>query len=154
MTATYTNRPGVRDIDTVRREIDDRDCDPETDALLSDEEIQYYIDSNSHILLAAAAAAESVAMTFASDGATKQVGDLRIDYGTEGRSASYTTMADKLRKRAYKKAGANIYAGGVSQSDKTAIESDTDRVQPVFTIGMDDPIGSSATETDRGIIDY
>ena len=39
MTATYTNQPGTRNIDTVRAEIDYKDCIPETDAQLSDEEI-------------------------------------------------------------------------------------------------------------------
>ena len=40
MTATYTNDPTNRPIDRVRLEIDDRDTIPETDALLTDEEIQ------------------------------------------------------------------------------------------------------------------
>ena len=151
MTATYTNQPGTRNIDTVRAEIDDKDCIPETDAQLSDEEIQYLIDSNNHILFAAAAAADMVAGKYASDPASKKVGDLSITYDSGGRAASYTTLAATLRRRAAVKAGSKVYAGGLSQADKTTQETDTDRVQPVFTMGQDD---SDSRSEERGLIDY
>jgi hypothetical protein len=151
MTATFTNQPGVRDIDTVRVEIDDKDCTPETDAILTDEEIQYYIDNNAHILLASAAAADAVASKYSDDAKSKTVGDLRIDYG-EGRAASYTTRAASLRQRAYRKAAGKVYAGGISVSDKRKRESDTDRVPSEITIGMDDNETSNASV--RGVMDY
>jgi hypothetical protein len=150
MTATYTNQPGTVDVDTVRLETDDKDTD---NPLLTDEEIQYYIDSNSHILLAAASAAEGIASKYSDSPSSKSVGDLKLTYD-QGRAVTYGEMAANLRARAYRKAGANIYAGGVSKSDKDAAKADTDRVQPVFTIGMDDAKGSGGQDTDRGIIDY
>ena len=146
MTATYANSPGIRNIDTVRFEVDDRDADA---ALLSDEEIQYLIDSNSHILLAAASAAEAIASKYASDAKSKKVGDLEVDYG-EGQAATYESLAKALRSRAYRKAGGNIHAGGVSRSAKNTVVADRDRVPPVFTVGMDDSQGTSV----RGIIEY
>ena len=153
MTATFTNAPGTRPIDTVRVEIDDIDCVPETDAMLSDESIQYFIDTNSHILLAAAAAAEAVAGKFADSPSRKKVGDLEVSYGDSGgKTVSYLSLAKSLRARAYRKAGANVYAGGVSKSDKDSIESDSDRVPVVFSVGMDDNPESGGS--DRGIIDY
>ena len=152
MTATFTNAPGTRDVDTVRVEIDDRDCDPETDALLSDEEIQYFIDTNSHILLAAAAAADSVAIKFASDPKRKKVGDLDIDYGEGGRSGAYRDMAAKLRARAVRKAP--TVATGTTISGHDAAAADTDKTQPSFTVGMDDNPESGGTHTDRGVMDY
>ena len=148
MTATYTNYPGTVDIDTVRFEVDDRDC---TDAALSDEEIQYLIDSNTHILLASAAAAEAIGAKYASEVESKQVGDLRISYGDGGNAASYTSLAKTLRLRATRKAVA--YAGGLSKSEKVTVAADTDRVQSEFTVDMDDN-KTSGTKTARGIIDY
>lgn len=121
MTATYTNQPGTVDIDTVRHEIDDKDT---SSAMLTDEEIQYYIDSNSHILLAAAAAATNVAGRFASDPKSKKVGDLTISYGAGGQSAAYKDLAKSLRSKVYRKAGANIHAGGIS---RTGENTDADR---------------------------
>lgn len=154
MSATYTNDPGNRPIDTVRFEVDDRDCIPETDALLSDEEIQYLIDSNTHILLAAAAAADAIAAQYGDTPQRKQVGDLVTDYG-DGLTTSYAGLAKALRSRAYRKAGTGIYAGGISKTDKDTMEDDTDRVQPVFTIGQHDSPGTGSSHTvDRGIIDY
>ena len=138
MTATYTNDPTNRPIDRVRLEIDDRDTIPETDALLTDEEIQYYIDSHKHILLAAAAAADQLAAKFAGDPKTKKVGDLEIDYGTEGRSATFAAVAKKLRSQAVKRAGAGLFAGGLSKAQKVTERTLPDKVQPSFTIGQDD----------------
>ena len=151
MTATYTNQPGTRNIDTVRFEIDDRDCTPETDAVLTDEEIQYLIDSNHHILLAAAAAADAVAAKYAADVETKQVGDLRISYGSGGNAASYESLASTLRARAARKAVP--YVGGMSHAEKTTVKKDTDRVLLEVEVGMDDN-ETAGTATDRGVMDY
>jgi len=133
--------------------IDDKDTIPETDALLSDEEIQYLIDTSRHILLAAASAAEAVATKFSDEASSKQVGDLKITYADGGQAESYKTMAKALRNRAYRRAGSGVYAGGISHADKDTQEEDTDRVQPAFSKGMDDH-ESSGTTTDRGILEY
>ena len=142
MTATYTNQPGTRDIDTVRFEVDDKDCTPETDAALSDEEIQYLIDSNNHILLASAAAADTIAAKYSDAATSKKVGDLSISYGGGGDgggiAATYQLLAKALRLRAVRTAGGKIYGGGLSKSEKTTVLADTDRVQHEFTVGMDD----------------
>ena len=135
MTATYINDPENRPIDTVRFEVDDRDTD---NAALSDEEIQYLIDNSNHILLACAAAADAIGAKYASEVESKQVGDLRIAYGSGGVAASYGALAKMLRLRAVRKAGASLYAGGLSKAAKTTVALDTDRVQSEFTVGMDD----------------
>ncbi len=140
MTATYTNNPTNRPIDRVRLEIDDRDTIPETDALLTDEEIQYYIDSHNHILLAAAAAADQLGARFAGDPKSKKVGPLEIDFGG-GRSAEFKGVAKRLRAQAAKRSGP--FAGGLSKAKKVTGRADTDKVQPVFTIGQDDHTGTS-----------
>ena len=143
MTATYTNNPANRQIDRVRLEIDDRDTIPETDALLSDEEIQYFIDTHKHVLLAAAAAADQLGARFSGDPKSKKVGDLEIDYGEGGRSESFKAVAKSLRDRARRQAGANIYAGGLSQGEKATEKAKTDLVQPSFTVGIHDNPGTS-----------
>jgi len=142
MTASYTNDPTNRPIDRVRLEIDDRDTIPETDALLSDQEIQYYIDSHPHILLAAAAAADQLGAKFADDPKSKKVGDLEIDYGSEGRSATFKATAAKLRAQVAR-SGAGIFAGGLSKAEKVTGRADTDKVQSVFQVGQDDNTGTS-----------
>ena len=138
MTATYTNDPANNQIDRVRLEIDDRDVTTETDALLTDEEIRYYIDTHSNILLAAAAAAEQLSAKFAGDPKTKKVGDLEIDYGSEGRAATFKAVAARLRAQVARRGGANLFAGGLSQAKKRTEKAKTDKVQPSFTIGQDD----------------
>ena len=140
MSATYTNDPGGRTIDQIRYLIDDKDTSPETDALLSDEEIQYEIDSNVSAYYAAASAAEAISSKYADDPKSKTVDDFTLSYGDTGRSAGYADMAKRLRRQGAVKAVP--YVGGVSESEKAVERADTDRVQPVFTIGMDDHTGS------------
>jgi len=149
VTNTYTNQPGVRTVDTVRFLIDDRDCSTDSSAKLSDEEIEYLVDSNSHVLLAAAAAADAIAASYAADPTDKQVGDLRVSYGG-GQPGSYQALAKQLRRQAARKASVGMYAGGISVSDKDTAAGDTDRVQPVFARGMNDHTGG----VDERLIDY
>lgn len=155
MTASYTNQPGVRDIDTVRFEVDDRDCVPETDAALSDEEIQYLIDSNPHILYAAAAAAEAIGATYASEPSSKKVGDLQITFPGSGQRGTYSELADALRARAQRRgSGGNIYAGGISKTDKDTIQDNPDRVPLTATVGQHDTMLDSSQSEERGVMDF
>ena len=147
MTATYTNQPGTVDIDTVRFEVDDKDTD---DAALTDEEIQYLIDSSNHILLASAAAADTIGAKYSDSAVSKKVGDLSITYGGGGIAATYQALAKALRLRAVRTAGSKIFAGGLSKADKATVKADSDRVQSEFTVGMDD----AAPDSVRGIVDY
>lgn len=138
MTASYTNDPTNRPIDRVRLEIDDRDTIPETDALLTDEEIQYYIDTHSNILLAAAAAADQLSAQFAGDPMVKKVGDLAIEYGMENKSLTYKLVAMRLRGRVARRGEVSLFAGGLSKAAKRMERAKADKVQPSFTIGQDD----------------
>ncbi len=150
MTATYTNQPGVRDVDTVRMLINDRDTIPATDAALSDEEIQFFVDNNSHIYLAAADAALAVGANYADGAVVKKVGDLQIEFGM-GRTGTYQGLAKALRLQAARKA--KPFAGGLTESGKDTAAADTDRVHPAFTVGgMDHQ--QAGEGTDRGVIDY
>ena len=147
MTATYTNQPGVRSIDTVRLLIFDRDTIPATDAKLTDEEIQYFIDANAHINLAASEAAMAIAARSAGEGTSKKVGDLMI----EGVGISYRDLAKNLRLKAARTVKA--YAGGLSIAEKDTVDKDTDRPTPDFERGMHDHERSGQT-ADRGVVDF
>ena len=138
MTASYTNDPTNRPIDRVRLEINDRDTIPETDALLTDEEIQYYIDTHSNILLAAAAAADQLSAQFAGDPMVKKVGPLAIEYGMESKSLTFKLVAMRLRAQVARRGHANLFAGGLSKAAKRTERAKPDKVQPSFTIGQDD----------------
>jgi len=148
MTATYTNQPGVRDIDTVRFEINDKDCTPETDAKLSDEEIQYLLDTNSSPLYAAAAACDGLAAQWAAAPTSKIVGDLQLSYGSV---ANLTSLGKRLRSRAARRV-TGIYAGGLTKTDKDTMETDRDRVQVTMPAGRDDHQANRHSE--EGMIDY
>ena len=148
MTATYTNQPGVRDVDTVRLLVYDRNTTTATSAKLSDEEIQYFIDANTHINFAAAEAALAIAARHAAEGTSKWVGDLKVD----GVGISYRDLSDKLRLTAARR-GVTPYAGGLSIADADAVAKDTDRPAPDFERGMHDHEKAEQT-ADRGVMDF
>ena len=146
MTATYTNQPGTRNVDTVRHLINDKNVTTEADALLTDEEIQFHIDTEPHIYIAAAEAATAIASTFAASETVKQVGDLRREFGT-GRVATYHALAGRLRANAYRTV--TPFAGGLSEAEKTTGRQDTDRVDPAFTRGQHDHEGTRGDDLDN-----
>ncbi len=129
MTATYTNQPGTVNVDTVRHLIDDKNVTTSTNALLSDEEIQFHIDTEPHIYIAAAEAAIAVASKYGGAETIKEVGDLRREFGT-GRVSAYHALAGRLRANAYRTV--TPFAGGLSKAEKTTDRQDTDRVDPAF----------------------
>jgi len=153
MTATYTNDPENRPIDEVRMLIDDRDCIPETDALLTDEEITYFINKNSHVNYAAAAACDTIVAKYAGEEQSKQVGDLKVSYVAGGRSSGYMERAKNLRAAVARRGRGKPYAGGISETDKDRIDADTDLVPLVFSVGMDDS-EYTGQNVDRGVMDY
>ncbi len=147
MTATYTNQPGVRSIDTVRLLVYDRNTTTATSAKLTDEEIQYFIDANTHINFAASQAALAINARHAGEGTSKKVGDLMI----EGVGISYRQLSDDLRMIPSRRATA--YAGGLSIADADAVAKDTDRPAPDFERGMHDHEKAGQT-ADRGVMDF
>ena len=94
MTFTYSSTSLATDLAKVRREIGDVNS---ADALLTDEEIQYALDTEGSVVLAAARAAEMIAATFARDFDWEADGT-RVQ--KQARAAHYTTMAALLRRRA------------------------------------------------------
>lgn len=81
-------------------------------------------------------------------------GELRTSFSAQ--ATAYSKRADEYERNAMLRSNgaAQIYAGGISRSDKQTQEADTDRVQPQFNIGMDDnltmpvpPVGNEIPDT-------
>lgn len=94
--------------------------DEEIDAILSDEGSKY---------LSAAACAEILGARYAT-ASDKTIGKLSISQS--GQSERYYALAKTLRRRAT--LFASPFAGGVSVSQKDSERSDSDRVQPAFSV--------------------
>lgn len=140
MTFTYCS-PLDNDRDKVRLYVGDTNS---SDALLQDEDIQFFLESEGSPKRAAAVAALSISAKF-SRLADETVGQVRVSFSQK--SEQYAKLADKLRM------SADVddvvpYAGGISISDKRAQEDDADRVPPAFerTIHENDRIPPSDDE--------
>lgn len=124
MTFTYCS-PKDSDKDAVRFRIGDTDSN---DPLLQDEEIEYLLENEGGAKRAAAVAALTISAKY-SRLADEAVGQVKVSYSQK--SKQYSSLADKLSDAA-DSALAMPYAGGISISDKTTREDDTDRVSPFF----------------------
>ena len=110
--------------------------------LLADTDYSHFSSVTSSVWIAAQLAANSLAAKFtsvASDIKSKKVGDLTITYSDASDAATgYTKLAAKFGRMAA--AQISPYAGGISRSDKSDVQADTDRVVPSFARGlMDNP---------------
>lgn len=138
---TYSGNPAASDKDAVRHLLGDTD---ERDQQLSDEEIEWEVAQAGTVRSAAANAARSLAGRYSLQPSSKKVGDLSITYGD--RAKALLTLAKTIDADA--NLGAIPRAGGISVSDKQAVEADTDRVVPSFTRGMHDHPGVGYPDTD------
>ena len=135
MAWTYNSTAiGSSGLSWVRWRVGDTDTD---DQLLDDDEIQAAIDNEGNKELGAAVTAEVLGAHFARK-VDKSVGKLRLAMAQA--SEHYFTLADRLRTEVNMRATA--YAGGISESDRSAEEADTDRVNPAFFTGQFDHPGA------------
>jgi hypothetical protein len=132
MTFTYTPG-GATDLDDIRAAIGDTTSTAPPAERLEDEEIERLLTLEGSITSAKVAAARALLAKLTRRVTEKTVGSLRL---------VYTQRIDALRsliKDLELKATLAIpYAGGISQSDRAAVESNTDRTQPAFRAGMFD----------------
>lgn len=136
MTFTYSSTDLSTTLARVRLLIGDTDS---ADQQLTDEEIDYFTDTHSSPFFAAAAACDALAASY-SRRPTKSVGPLSISYGEL--TEKYTNLAARLRYQGTASGASLPYTGGISDSDKTTREADTDRTKPQFLLGMDDYPGT------------
>lgn len=121
MTFTYSSTSIATDLAKVRLEIEDTDS---TDALFTDEEINWFLADEGSVLAAAARASEVAARKFARDFDWTADGD---SVSRAGRAQHYATLAITLRSRA---------AGGITSRS---------------TVNRDgwQPLGAERSHTDR-----
>lgn len=129
---TYNSDDLSTDLNKVRRLINDVNS---TSAQFQDEEISFFIDTESNIYGAASIACEALAAKYGGQ-VDKAVGDLKISLGQK--YDHYRGLADKYNIRAKQKGAVQLYGGGISKADKLTQESDTDRVEPAFYKDMFD----------------
>ena len=137
MTWTYSGNPSGTNRDAIRFLIGDTD---NTDQLTSDEEIAYALAEEGSVYIAAARVCRSLAAKYARS-PDQSIGDLSISYSQ--RYKQFTELANKLE------ASARVgipYAGGISQADKDAVTSDTDRIQPAIKVGVHDSPGTTTDD--------
>ena len=132
---SYSGDPNSSPKDAVRFYVGDTIS---ADQQANDEEVEFLLVSeNNDPIRAAARIAETIAAKYARQ-VDKSVGGLSLSAGR--RQEKYESLAAKLWARA-KSAGGGLpvpYSGGIRVSDKTTRETDTDRVQPIFTRDMQD----------------
>ncbi|HHH30956.1 MAG TPA: hypothetical protein ENK57_21790 [Polyangiaceae bacterium] len=135
MTWSYSHDPATSDKDAVRFLVGDTDS---SEQLVSDEEILFALQEEPNVRRAAAFIARALGAKFSRE-ADKSVGDLRIAYSQRARG--FYELADRLDSDASRRTNvlrARPYAGGISVSDKEAVEDNSDRVRPSFAKGMHD----------------
>ena len=136
MTWTYTNDPANVQRDAVRLLIQDTDS---TDALVSDEEIAYFLAKGGSDIGAAYLAALSVSAKFGRL-ADERTGEIEVKWSQ--RSRSYAALAADLKKQIIMYAAPVPYAGGISISDIDTRRSNTDRTAEAFSLGITDNPGT------------
>jgi len=80
----------------------------------------------------AIACCEILAIKYANMSEEKEIGSLRLAYAN--RAQKYKMLAEMLRQQVLK--FVKPYCGGISDSDKTDYQTDSDAVQPAFKRGM------------------
>lgn len=128
MTWSY-NFPLTANKDKVRFLIGDTDTN---DHHVEDEEINYALESEGGVKPAAALICWSQAAKYAKQ-ADKEVDDLRIYYSQK--SEAFRELAEQFTSQSSAAAALTVIpsAGGISKTQKQAMEDDTDRVEPAFT---------------------
>lgn len=138
MTWTYTPG-GATDQDDIRSALGDTESSAPTSERLEDEEISRFLTIHGSAPAATVAAAKALMAKLSRRATEKSVGGLQLVYaqrieGLQYLIAQLTTAASGL---------AMPYCGGISESAITAVEADTDRVEPAFKRGMlDNPRAS------------
>jgi hypothetical protein len=120
----------------------------QTDPQVQDEEINFALTQRPSIWGAAAMVCRSISSRLSREADTVDK-DLRTVLSA--RAKAYAARANEYDLKAAVRGGAMPYAGGISIADKVTNEQDTDRVQPAFTVSMDDnylpvaPVGNEGT---------
>ena len=128
---SYNDSDLTTDLNKVRLLIQDTSS---TDAQFSDEEIGFFIDTESNVHAAARAGCLALAAKTAT-AVSKTVGKLKIEL--QQKHEHYIDLANQYKDAAATKGSVQLFAGGLSISGKEAERADTDRVDPKFIRDQD-----------------
>ena len=128
---SYNDSDLTTDLNQVRLLIQDTSS---TDAQFSDEEIGFFIDTESNVHAAARAGCLALAAKTAT-AVSKTVGELKIEL--QQKHEHYLSLAAQYKDAAATKGSVQLFAGGLTQSGKEAERADTDRVDPKFIRDQD-----------------
>lgn len=146
MAWTYGGDPTKSAKDETRFLCGDTDSQ---DPLLQDGEITYLLAKyNNSPLNAAIRACEAIMSKFARL-ADETVGSVHISYSQKRKG--YEQMRLDLQRRLAME-DASPYAGGISRSDKTTQEENTDRVKPDFTKHQNENHQVAPLTTNQGLL--
>jgi hypothetical protein len=132
MTWTYTNDPSNVPIDEVRLLTGDTDT---LDQLLSDEEVQYFIDAFGAGIRAAIPAVQAI-MSKCAGLVNEKTGEVQVDWSDK--LDNYRQLLKQLTVQLKTKSVPMPFAGGTSCADIINRQADTDRPEDTFTVGMQD----------------
>lgn len=114
------------------------------DELLTDAQLAFFLtQSGGELYPAAIAACYAIAAKFSRQA---DFTNLSLSLSASQRAEAYRQLAKDLAAQLASGAvgggGASMYVGGLTKSGKEALDSDTDAVQPSFSIGQDDEPGT------------
>ena len=145
MSWTYTGRPDSSSKDAVRFLIGDTDS---TRQLATNEEIEYVLSTNSLVQKAAAIVCRAIAARFSTK-ASFSVGD--VSKSCSDVSKAFSDRAKELEAD-FNGLACNALPsfGGLSNTNKETLDSDSDAVQPAFKKGMsDNPLARDDFDVER-----
>ena len=128
----------TNDIGKVRFLLQDNTDTTARPALMQDAEIQFALDTESNIYMAAAMCAEALSARFRGL-VSKTVGNLSLTYDKD--ASTWDAIATRLRTRG------SLHmlptAGGIEIADRDAFFEDSDLIQPKFFDGLHQTPGES-----------
>lgn len=141
---SYSGAPGTDDPSGLVRLLigDTRSDDP----ILTDSEIEAILGLQPIVTYAAAACADIIAARFARE-VDMAIGETKINLSQKVKS--YQALADRLRESAGDIPGGDgtgvattsMFVGGISFTERDDFLDNSDRIQPNFSLGMDDNPG-------------
>lgn len=132
MTWTYSSTSITTDLAKVRLLVGLTDT---SDQLMTDEEIQFYIDTEANIYSAAAKCANALASQFARQ-VDKEMGDLKLLASQKSRM--FLKLSDVLTARGAMSGVPT--SGGISIAERDALSSGADKIGPAVLRGIHDNV--------------
>jgi hypothetical protein len=117
-----------------------------TNVMFEDEELNQFLGMAANPFGAAGLAARTM-QAVNSGKADKTVGELSIKYS--GVATAWGKLADELDTKGKTKGSPQLFAGGISASNKLTQEQDSDRVDPAFYRDIFDFPGTVISSTNR-----